>query len=105
MTDGSARLPTLLTESDAAAYLGLKPDTLARIRRRGDIGHVLVGRRVRYTEQHILDYLNQQTKPCRPPAPEKPRNPHTRPDPKPWKPDSAYGLAMAKETFARRKKP
>ena len=58
-----ATLPKLYTEDEAAEYLGIKSDTLARIRRAGRIAHIITaGRRVRYTEPHILAYLEEQSK-------------------------------------------
>ncbi|MNM48482.1 Helix-turn-helix domain protein [compost metagenome] len=58
------RLPDLYTEAFAAAYLGVAEITLRRIRKRGHIGHVRVGKFIKYTEHHLLKYLEQQT--CQP---------------------------------------
>lgn len=57
------RLPYLYSEAEAAEYLGVSEVTMARIRKRGDIGHTMIARRPKYTESHLLDYLEQQTCP------------------------------------------
>ena len=58
------KLPELYTEAVAASYLGIAEITLRRIRTRNLIGHVRIGKAVRYTEIHLLQYLEQQT--CQP---------------------------------------
>jgi excisionase family DNA binding protein len=59
------RLPRLLTERQAAAECGVSTDTLRRERRRGRIGFTKVGGRVRYTDQHLSDYLKaNEVAPC-----------------------------------------
>jgi len=58
--------PQLISEQAAAARLDVHPATLVRWRKRGLIGFIQNGRKVRYTEQHLLDYLAQQeVRPCR----------------------------------------
>src|SRR5690349_7480501 len=58
-------LPQLLTERQAAAKYGVSTDTLRRERRRGRIGFTKVGGRVRYTDQHLSDYLKaNEVAPC-----------------------------------------
>jgi excisionase family DNA binding protein len=59
MNDSTARagLPRLLSEAQAAAYLGVTVLTLYRWRKRGLIACIMVGKSPRYTEQHITDYL------------------------------------------------
>jgi hypothetical protein len=55
MTDN---LPKLLTEEEAAAYLGINPRTLARLRLAGKVEYVRISeRRYRYLETHLLNYL------------------------------------------------
>jgi excisionase family DNA binding protein len=55
MTDN---LPKLLTEGEAAAYLGVNPRTLARLRLAGKIEYVRISeRRYRYLESQLLTYL------------------------------------------------
>src|SRR5438309_320167 len=55
MTD---KLPRLLTEAEAAAYLGIKPRTLARMRLAGKIQCVRTSERhVRYLEQHLSAFI------------------------------------------------
>ncbi|MGE8211386.1 MAG: helix-turn-helix domain-containing protein [Stenotrophomonas rhizophila] len=58
------RLPDLFTEEQAAAYLGVAEVTLRRRRAAGEIGFTRIGRQARYTETHLLNYLEQQT--CQP---------------------------------------
>lgn len=57
------KLPELYTEGVAASYLGVSAITLRRIRGRGEIGHIRIGNAVKYTEHHLLKYLEQQTCP------------------------------------------
>jgi hypothetical protein len=46
------------SEEEAARLLGLEPHVLRDERRRGRIGaSCIVGRRIRYTRQDLLDYL------------------------------------------------
>jgi len=60
--------PHLMSEHAAAVRLDVHPATLVRWRKRGLIGFIQHGRQVRYTEQHLLDYLVQQeVKPCNDP--------------------------------------
>jgi hypothetical protein len=55
-------LPRLLTEIEAAEYLGITPGTLARIRRAKGIQHIVVAdRRYGYTEQHLSHYIAVKT--------------------------------------------
>jgi len=58
------RLPELFTEEQAADYLGVAEVTLRRRRAAGMIGFTRIGRQARYTETHLLNYLEQQT--CQP---------------------------------------
>jgi excisionase family DNA binding protein len=47
------------TEAEAANMLGLKQHQLRDIRRNGKIGHTrIVGKRIRYTLQDLMAYLN-----------------------------------------------
>lgn len=53
------KLPKLLTEREAAAYLGINPRSLAGLRLAGKIECVRVSeRRYRYLEEQLLKYLN-----------------------------------------------
>ena len=47
----------LKTASDVAAILLKSEDWVIRRTRRGEIPHVKVGKTIRYTDQHIEDYL------------------------------------------------
>jgi hypothetical protein len=55
----ATRLPRLLTERAAAALLDVSTDTLARERRAGKITHTMIRGRVRYTEAHLAQYIEQ----------------------------------------------
>ena len=62
MTGEPAQLPELMTEPQAAEKLGVSISTLRRTRRSGKIAHIwLSGRKLRYTMQHLADYLQQET--------------------------------------------
>jgi len=58
------KLPELYTEAVAASYLGIAEITLRRIRARNLIGYIRIGKAIRYTETHLLEYLEKQT--CQP---------------------------------------
>lgn len=58
------KLPELYTEAIAASYLGIAEITLRRIRTRNMIGYIRIGKAIRYTENHLLKYLEKQT--CQP---------------------------------------
>lgn len=49
--------PGLLPQSERAKELQVHPETLARARKRGDLGCVLVGGKVYYDREHIVDWL------------------------------------------------
>jgi excisionase family DNA binding protein len=51
------RLPRLLTEGEAADALGVSVDTVRRERKAGKIRHTVIGGRVRYTENHLVAYI------------------------------------------------
>ena len=51
------RLPRLLTEAEAAQALGVSVDTLRRERKAGKIRHTVIRGRIRYTENHLLEYI------------------------------------------------
>jgi excisionase family DNA binding protein len=70
---GLPGLPRLLSESEAAEYLGVTELTLYRWRKRGLIACIMVGKSPRYTEQHIADYLVAQEVPAVPVAESKPK--------------------------------
>jgi excisionase family DNA binding protein len=50
------KLP-LLSEVEAARWLGVSRITLLRARKRCEIGHYRVGARVLYSEEHLRQYL------------------------------------------------
>lgn len=56
-------LPRLISEADAAEYLGVSRITMRRLRAARKIAHIMVGVAARYTERQLLDYLDQQTCP------------------------------------------
>ena len=58
------KLPTLFTEEEAAEYLGVAEITLRRHRTAGKIGFIRIGKFIKYSETHLLKYLEQHT--CQP---------------------------------------
>ncbi|WP_161773066.1 helix-turn-helix domain-containing protein [Mesorhizobium hungaricum] len=50
-----------MSEGEAAKALGVSIDTLQRMRKRGDISYLKVGGRYRYTQQILLDYIENRT--------------------------------------------
>lgn len=51
--------PQLLTETDAAAHLGLSPKTLSRWRWKGEgPTYLKLGSAVRYAEQDLNDFIS-----------------------------------------------
>lgn len=61
---GIAQLPKLYTEREVADYLEVSIETVRRERRRGNISHTKIGKKIRYTQQHIQEYLHEQTCPA-----------------------------------------
>jgi excisionase family DNA binding protein len=59
------RLPRLLTEAEAAEALGVSYDTMLRERKGGRISYTMIGGRVRYTEAHLAEYVENRTVRCR----------------------------------------
>lgn len=49
-----------LTESEAAALLGVKPYVLRDCRRRGELQGAKVGSKIVYTRADLLDFLDHQ---------------------------------------------
>lgn len=62
-------LPKLLTEGEAAAILRISSRTLRQIRSEGRIHHVRIGRKVAYTEQDCINFIEACTVRARPPQP------------------------------------
>jgi len=56
----------LLTESQAAAEMGIQRETLRRMRMRGEIGFVRIGRLVRYERESIQTFLRENREDIRP---------------------------------------
>lgn len=65
MSDDVVSLPRIFSEKEAATYLRMTPDRLARERRDGKIGHTWSGGRAVYLEKHLLEYLEKGEQPCR----------------------------------------
>lgn len=55
-----AELPKLYTESEVATYLGVDEQTVARERRRGRLGYTRVAKKIRFTDEHIREYLRNR---------------------------------------------
>lgn len=59
------RFPRFLTESQVAEVLGVSVDTVARMRKRGAIPFRMIGRRVKFTEDDVLAYIDgSRVAPC-----------------------------------------
>jgi len=56
----NAPLPKLYTDDEAAVFLRVKPCTVRNLRIRGQLGYVMIGRRVFYTHEHLVEYLERQ---------------------------------------------
>lgn len=50
-------LMKLWTEVELAAYLGVTPMTVGRERRRGRLQFTRIGKKIRFTDDHVRDYL------------------------------------------------
>ena len=57
-------LPALLTEAEAAEYLGISAITLRRMRTRRLIAFIKIGKAPKYTELHLQQFLESNT--CQP---------------------------------------
>ncbi|MDC6412868.1 helix-turn-helix domain-containing protein [Xylella fastidiosa] len=55
------KLPELYTEEEAARYLGVSEVTLRRFRKQKRIGYIRIAKTPKYTEYHLLKYLEQHT--------------------------------------------
>src|SRR5687767_9774390 len=54
------QLPKLWSKSEVAAYLGVNPETVARLCRRRRLGHVMIGNKTKFTDAHIEQYLKDR---------------------------------------------
>ncbi|GEM_PF-2121113 len=101
------KLPELYTEAVAASYLGIAEITLRRIRARNLIGYIRIGKAIRYTETHLLEYLEQQTcQPASASATTGSSNEKAQPSGTGrggTRMDASSALRLAQETLARRK--
>ncbi|MGO6754898.1 helix-turn-helix domain-containing protein [Rhizobium ruizarguesonis] len=102
----------LMSEKQAAAFLGVSVATLQRIRKREQIAHSLVGSRIRYTYDQLKDFTKLSEQPCKtsasksvtsgfpsgPPAPKS-----TTPQPSTGGPDKQTAAALAQTTFKKPK--
>ncbi len=59
MKENSNLTINLLSESEAASLLRMHRITLLRLRQRGKINHYRVGGRIRYTTEHLQDFLER----------------------------------------------
>lgn len=54
-------MPDLMSEAEAAAYLGLCRLTVFRLRERGELGHYRIGSRIIYSrERHLIPFLESR---------------------------------------------
>ena len=64
--NGVVQFCPLFSEAEAARRLGVSIDTVRRERKRKNIGFVMIGRGIRYTDKLLNAYLEARTiKPCR----------------------------------------
>lgn len=57
--------PRPMTDNQVAELLGVSVHTVRRERKRGALGHVIIGGRPRYLPRHLEAYLNERDmKPC-----------------------------------------
>lgn len=59
----------LLTENSVIKLLGLNRITLNRLRAKGRIGFYRIGRTIRYSPEHVQEFLEQHERPARKPRP------------------------------------
>src|SRR5262245_52243471 len=55
----SYSLPRLYSDTETASILGISVPTVRRKRRRGELGHVLIGRKVYTAEDQIKDLIRR----------------------------------------------
>jgi hypothetical protein len=102
----NAPLPTLYTEDEAAAFLRVKPCTVANERKRGWLGFIMVGRQVRHSEEHLLAYIrDRELTACAEKAAnaiplKEPRQDRSYARPKPDREIRDAVAALARRTFA-----
>lgn len=82
--------PKLYTEAEAAQFLRVRPCTVRNERVRGNLGYILVGRRVFYMHEHLVAYLE-----ARQVAP-NPSLAHAEPEPRRQRLDLRTGAHRAK---------
>ncbi|WP_337054040.1 helix-turn-helix domain-containing protein [Pseudoxanthomonas sp. USHLN014] len=101
------RLPELMTEAEAASYLGVAEVTLRRIRKREKIGYIRIGSKPKYTESHLLKFLEQQT--CQPASASATTGSNSEKDRASGsgrgatRQDASSALRLAQETLTRQK--
>src|SRR5688572_31354808 len=54
------QLPKLWSKHEVAEYLGLNPETVARMCRRRRLGFVMIGNKTKFTDAHIEQYLKDR---------------------------------------------
>lgn len=104
--------PNLLSENDAAEWLGVSIFTVQRERKRGIIGYTMIGSRARYSIADLQAYVDSKSsKPCHNNdfKSENTTSPNTKTLPygKPLGttpiPDKQSALALAQKTFTKPK--
>ena len=114
MAQGTTQIVSLLTEKEAAKWLGVSVFTVQRERKRGNIGHTIIGSRARYSLLDLQAYVDSKSsKPCPKTASklESITSPGTKTLPfgKPLGmtpiPDKQSALALAQKTFKTPKSP
>lgn len=60
--------PALLTEHEVAARLACSVGLIRKLRARGEISYVRVGKAARFAEEHVAEFLARNTRVARRPA-------------------------------------
>ncbi|WP_259667490.1 helix-turn-helix domain-containing protein [Rhizobium lentis] len=101
----------LMSEKQAATFLGVSVATLQRIRKREQIAYSLVGSRIRYTYDQLKDFTKLSEQPCKISAiksaasgfPGGPAPKSTTPQHSTAGPDKQTAAALAQTTFKKPK--
>lgn len=60
MKKNTIKMPKLMTVEDVAEYLQVAPETVRRLRRRGELKSTRVGSLTRFYANDIINYLNKK---------------------------------------------
>src|SRR5688572_19985831 len=97
------QLPKLWSKHEVAEYLGLNPETVARLCRRRRLGHIMIGNKTKFTDAHIEQYLKDRE--CAAGSQNESARPSGTSSSTTSAPDSAGELAVALQIARPRNKP